>query len=158
MSEIVLSSAFRKAVATAAMTAGLTVALAGVPAGAGEPAFTRTADSPGLQWGACPDFMPDGCAISVLHGDPAKPGADVFFKLPAGLAVPSHRHTSAERMVLVAGRMEVVYEGQEPVLVEAGTYAYGPPQLAHHATCVSDEDCVLFIAFDAPVDAIPTEQ
>lgn len=120
-----------------------------------EAAFTRTADSPELAWGPCPAFMPDECRIAVLHGDPAKPAADVLFRLPAGVSVPPHAHSSAERMVLVSGRMEVVYAGQEPVVMTAGTYAYGPPLLEHHATCVSDEDCVLFIAFEKPVDAFP---
>lgn len=122
-----------------------------------EPAFTRTADSPELTWGPCPPFMPDGCRIAVLHGDPAKPAADVFFKLPAGTRAPLHWHNSAERMVLVNGRMQVVYEGQEPVVLEAGTYAYGPSRREHHATCVSDEDCILFIAFEEPLDAFPAD-
>jgi len=124
---------------------------------ADEPAFTRTAHSRELAWGPCPAFMPDGCRLSVLHGDPAKPASDVFFKLPAGTKAPLHWHSSAERMVLVSGRMQVVYAGQEPVLLEAGTYAYGPPRREHHATCVSDEDCVLFIAFEEALDAFPAD-
>lgn len=121
-----------------------------------ERAFTRTADSADLGWGPCPAFMPDDCRIAVLHGDPAEPGADVFFKLPAGRSVPAHWHHSAERMVLVSGEMRVTYAGQMPVTLKAGTYAYGPAEAEHDATCTSDEDCVLFIAFEKPVDAIPT--
>ena len=124
---------------------------------ADEPAFTRAADAPELAWGPCPAFMPDGCRISVLHGDPAKPAADVFFRLPAGTKAPLHWHHSAERMVLVAGRMQVAYEGQDPVVMTAGTYAYGPPRREHQASCVSDEDCVLFIAFEEPLDAFPAD-
>jgi hypothetical protein len=36
-----------------------------------EQAVTRTAHDPQLQWGPCPAFMPAGCSLSVLHGDPA---------------------------------------------------------------------------------------
>ena len=142
-----------------AVVAVLVAALA-APAAAlsDEPSFTRQADSADLAWGSCPAFMPDGCRIAVLHGDPAKPGADVFFKLPAGESVPVHWHTSAERMILVSGEMRVTYEGQAPATLTAGTYAYGPPRLEHDATCVSDEDCVLFIAFEEPVDAFETEE
>lgn len=142
------------------ISAGLAVAAffaAPAVAASDEPAFTRTADSAELEWGPCPAFMPDGCRISVLHGDPAKPASDVFFKLPAGAKAPSHWHNSAERMVLVKGRMQVVYEGQEAVVLDAGTYAYGPPRREHHATCISDEDCVLFIAFEGPLDAFPAD-
>ena len=36
-----------------------------------EPAVAFAADDPGLAWGPCPEFMPEGCQISVLNGDPA---------------------------------------------------------------------------------------
>ena len=121
-------------------------------------AFIRTADSAELEWGPCPEFMPAGCAIAVLQGNPAEPNADVFFRLPAGATVPLHRHASAERMVLVSGEMQVRYEGQEAVVLKAGTYAYGPPRLPHDATCRSATDCVLFIAFEEPVDAVAVEE
>jgi len=126
-------------------------------ASAGEKAFTRTAKSDSLEWGPCPAFMPAGCAIAVLNGNPAEPHADIFFRLPAGQNVPSHWHESPERMVLVSGEMQVDYEGQEPVLLTRSSYAYGPSRLPHDATCVSDEDCVLFIAFVDPIDAFEAE-
>jgi len=109
-----------------------------------------------VQWGPCPPFMPAGCGLAVLHGDPAKPNSDVFLKVPAGETIPHHWHTSAERMILVSGQMEVTYDGQEPVTLTPGMYAFGPAKLGHVASCNGAESCVLFIAFEAPVDAIPT--
>src|SRR6056297_1384 len=110
---------------------------------------------PELQWGPCPEFMPEGCAIAVLHGDPSKKNADIFFKVPAGAVVPRHTHTSAERMVLVSGALRVTYDGQERVDMKAGIYAYGPPELPHKAVCTGAEACVLAIAFEQPIDAFP---
>jgi quercetin dioxygenase-like cupin family protein len=124
------------------------------PVLADEAAFIRTVDSAEIAWGPCPEFMPEGCALAVLQGNPAERNADVFFKLPAKSTAALHTHTSAERMVLVSGEMKVQYEGQEPVVLKAGTYAYGPASLPHEATCSSDQDCILFIAFEEPVDAI----
>src|SRR5699024_4777919 len=72
-------------------------------------------------------------------------------------SVPNHWHHSAERMVLVSGKMEVQYKGQEPAVISAGDYAYGPPEKPHTASCVSDEPCVLFIAWTKPVDAFAVE-
>lgn len=129
-----------------------------VPAKGDERAFTRTADSTAVEWGPCPEFMPAGCALAVLQGNPAEGNADVFFKLAAGTTAPLHAHSSAERMVLVSGEMQVHYQGQTPVVLKVGTYAYGPAQLPHDATCNSDEDCVLFIAFEGPVDANPVRE
>jgi quercetin dioxygenase-like cupin family protein len=81
----------------------------------------------------------------------------VFFKVPAGSTIPEHWHTSAERMVLVSGELTVTYQGQAATTLKKGTYAYGPPKVPHKATCAKGEPCVLFIAFESPLDAVPTE-
>ena len=107
-----------------------------------------------LKWGPCPEFLPKGCQVAVLHGDPAKPNVDIFFKVPGKSKLASHKHTSAERMVLVQGELQVTYDGQKPVTLKRGTYAFGPAEHVHEATCASTEPCVLFIAFEQPLDAI----
>jgi quercetin dioxygenase-like cupin family protein len=94
--------------------------------------------------------------MAVLHGDPSKPNADIFLKVPAKSTIGEHWHTSAERMILVSGEMRVTYKGQPAATLTAGSYAYGPPKLSHSATCVSATPCVLFIAFELPVDLVPT--
>lgn len=112
-----------------------------------------------IKWGNCPPFFPGGCQIGVLNGDPKKPNSDLFFKMPAGAALPHHSHTSAERMVLVSGELKITYDGQDEVTLKPGMYAYGPPNLAHKGECVAGpEPCILFIAFEGPVDANATKQ
>jgi quercetin dioxygenase-like cupin family protein len=141
-----------------AVLIGLGLARSPVSAqGSSEPAISRHADDASLQWGPCPEFMPAGCALTVLHGDPSKANADVFFKVPAGASLPVHWHTSAERMVLISGELQVSFEGQERAVLKAGTYAYGPAGRPHRGACVSSTPCILFIAFEAPVDALPGE-
>lgn len=125
--------------------------------GAPERALAITNADAALQWGPCPPFIPEGCRIAVLHGDPAQPNSDIFFQVPGDFHVPKHWHTSAERMVLVSGVMRVTYDGQESVVLKPGTYAYGPAKLAHDAYCEKGEPCTLFIAFEAPVDAVAVE-
>ena len=92
----------RRVPASAALTA-LLVAAPFAAAFAQEAPLAHTAADAALKWGGCPDFMPKGCEIAVLHGDPAKNNADVFFKVPAEAVIPRHWHTSPERIVLVAG-------------------------------------------------------
>lgn len=121
-----------------------------------EPALVRTVADAQLQWGPCPAFIPKGCEIAVLHGDPSKPNLDVFFRVPGGFAIPSHTHTSAERMVLVSGEMDLSYEGQATTRVRTGSYLYGPAGRPHTAVCAKGAACVLFIAFVDPLDAMPT--
>lgn len=122
-----------------------------------EPAVTQTANDARLQWGPCPPFLPAGCGIAVLHGDPAKDNLDVFFKVPAKSTIPLHWHTSAERMLLVAGELHVTYEGQKSAVLKPGTYAYGPAKKPHKGFCASTVPCILFIAFESPLDAVPVE-
>jgi len=136
---------------------GLIGSFALAQAPAQEQALTRTARDAQLKWGPCPPFLPKGCAIAVLHGDPAKDNVDVFFKVPAKSTIPLHWHTSAERMVLVAGKLHVTYEGQKTAVLRPGTYAYGPAKRPHKGFCASTSPCILFIAFESPLDAVPVE-
>jgi len=131
---------------------------AALMAACGVVSFTARGQSPddaGLAWGPCPKFMPEGCRIAVLQGDPGKPNADIFFKVPPNSKLPLHWHSSAEHIVLVTGELHVTYEGRETRILKPGSYAYGPARHPHSGSCVSDVACVLFIAFEHPVDAIP---
>jgi len=110
-----------------------------------------------LPWTACPPLFPPGCQIAVLHGDPSQPNADVFFRIPGGYAIPPHSHSSAERLLLVSGELDLHYRGKPAVAMRAGDYAYGPPGVPHLGHCRSAEPCTLFIAFERPVDAFPFE-
>ncbi len=116
-------------------------------------AFVRSIEANELEWGGCPEFMPENCRIAVLQGDPAQSNADIFFKLEGNTKVPNHWHHSAERMVLVSGKMKVEYEGQAPQVIDVNSYAYGPAERRHKAACISSDPCVLFIAFEEPIDA-----
>jgi len=118
-----------------------------------EKALAVAANAPALKWGACPPLFPKGCEIAVLHGDSAQPNADVFLRVPSKYEIPPHWHTSAERMVLVAGELHVTYQGQATSILKPGTYAYGPAKAPHNASCASSDACVLFIAFESAVDA-----
>ena len=122
-------------------------------AGEASAPVTRLADSSSLEWGPCPTIFGQGCEITVLNGDPAKPDADILLRTPGGSTLAAHTHTSSERMILISGELRVRYKGAEPFTMLAGAYAFGPAGLPHEATCESVEPCVLFIAFDEAVDA-----
>lgn len=91
--------------------------------------------------------------MTVLQGDPAKPNSDVVLKVGPGNTLPRHKHSSAERMILLTGKLSVKYDGAEAVTLKPSNYAYGPAGLPHVATCKSKVACTLFIAFVGPVDA-----
>ncbi len=129
------------------------LATAAVPVVAAEPSLAIRVTSPAIKWGPCPPLFAKGCEITVLHGDPAKPNADVLLRVPGGFVLPPHRHSSAERMVLATGQLRVRYEGEAARTLVPGTYAYGPAGKPHEARCLGRQPCTLFIAFEGPVDA-----
>ncbi|MCP9816718.1 cupin domain-containing protein [Synechococcus sp. GreenBA-s] len=145
----------RRMILASGALAALAMGTVQAQAGGSEKAFIRNHTDQEVTWGPCPAFLPKGCGLAVLNGDPAKPNADVLLKVPGGSVLAHHKHTSPERIVLLSGEMTVRYDGQQAVRLRPGTYAYGPAGLAHVATCVSKHPCVLFIAFIEPVDAIP---
>ncbi|MCY7281168.1 MAG: cupin domain-containing protein [Sphingomonas bacterium] len=122
-----------------------------------EAPLTKAADDKALQWGPCPAPFPQGCELTVLHGDPAKPNADVLLRMPGGYVIPPHRHSSAERMILVSGQLEVKYRGAPAATLKPGNYAFGPASLPHRATCVGTGQCHLFVAFEGPVDVVAVD-
>ena len=136
-----------------AASAFLLVGSAAQAQNAPDTALMTRASDPALQWGPCPPVFPGDCKIAVLHGDPAKPNADVVLRVGGGYTIPPHRHTSVERMILVGGRLRVRYEGSAPTVMNAGNYAFGPAGRPHEAKCLSRTPCTLFIAFEGPVDA-----
>ena len=122
-----------------------------------EKSIVKTINDTDLQWGPCPSFMPDGCNIAVLHGDPSKNNVDILFKIRGGSEIPNHFHSSPERMILLSGRLSVTYEDETTQVMETGSYAYGPSNKKHTAKCLSKEPCVIFIAFEDPLDAFAVE-
>jgi quercetin dioxygenase-like cupin family protein len=129
----------------------ITCAFAQVPAP--EQALAQSANDAQLEWAPCPFFLPPGCAMAVLHGDPTEENLDVFFKVPAQSTIPLHWHSSSQRMLLVAGELELTYDGQKTAVLTPGTYAYGPAKRPHRGYCASANPCILFIAFELPLDA-----
>jgi quercetin dioxygenase-like cupin family protein len=110
-----------------------------------------------VKWGPCPPIFATGCEIAVLRGDPALPNADVLLRVRGGSPLGWHRHTSAERMILLGGQLRVEYQGSKPVVLKRGDYAFGPAGLAHRASCLGTGPCTLFIAFEGPVDAVAVD-
>lgn len=155
-----MTMVFRAAAIIAASILVPAAALAQSPARpaaepAAEPSLAIRASDPALRWGPCPPIFADKCQIAVLHGDPAKPNADIFLRVAGGSVLPPHNHTSAERMILVTGKLHVEYQGAKPVTLSTGDYAYGPAGRPHRASCLGTRPCTLFIAFEGPVDAKP---
>lgn len=133
----------------------MSINFAALAEGSSKISLVFSPDSPALNWQPCPDFLP--CQFAVLHGELGDNNMDIFLKFPSKAKVPFHTHTSTEHMILIAGEFHTTYEGQDRVVLRAGDYAYGPAKLPHDGFCASKVECVMFVAYDTPLDAIPYE-
>ena len=122
-----------------------------------ELSVVKSFSDPALEWGPCPPFMPEGCNIAVVHGDPSQKDSNVLFKVNGNSSIPNHWHTSHERMVLLTGKMKVTYKGEKTQTMEVGDFAYGPAKKPHSAECISKDPCILYIGFGDPLDAFQVE-
>ncbi len=60
-------------------------------------------------------------------------------------------------MILLSGELEVTYENETTQIMKVGSYAYGPSKKPHTAKCRDTGSCIIFIAFEEPLDAFAIE-
>lgn len=97
---------------------------------------------------------PAGLQTSMLWGDLLASANGFMVKLPAGYSSPVHYHTADYRGVVIAGVIENPQEKEgDPKKLNAGSYWFQPGSANHITRCVSDVDCLVYVAFDGPYDA-----
>lgn len=127
------------------------------PSEAQDAPLSLAPDDRSLEWFPCGDFIPDDCQATILRLGPDGRDSDVLYRIPANMPLPAHWHTSPERMILISGEFHIDYEGHPPLVMRAGSYAWGPPEVPHSARCADRGTCLLFVAFVDPPDGFPVE-
>ncbi|HUG25953.1 cupin domain-containing protein [Piscinibacter sp.] len=100
-----------------------------------------------IKWGPAPPSLPPGAQAAVLMGHPGQPGPFVLrLKLPAGFAVPPHRHSKDEMVTVIAGKFgigsgETLDRGAAQTL-PAGSFVHLPSGMPHYALAVDGEAIV----------------
>jgi quercetin dioxygenase-like cupin family protein len=90
-----------------------------------------------MQWGPAPDSLPAGAQMSVLDGDPSKPGLPFVIraKFPDGYKVPPHWHPSDEHVSVISGALMVgvgdKWDDAKMTTLNPGGYAK-LPKMHHH--------------------------
>jgi quercetin dioxygenase-like cupin family protein len=91
-----------------------------------------------IDWKPAPPSMPAGAKVTVLEGDPSKPGLfTIRGWFPDGYHLPPHAHPNVERTTVLSGTWCVgegdVFDLSRTTPLPAGSYATTPPGKHHFA-------------------------
>ena len=134
---------------TTLMTAALIVGTAAPPAvlAADTGSMTLLPSEAAVKWQPGPPSLPRGSQISVLTGDPGKPGPFVLrVKFPPNTLVAPHRHATAENLTVLTGDFyhamgETVNKAQGERMAPGG-FVYLPGGMPHYVWTASTESVV----------------
>ena len=108
-----------------------------------------------IKWGAAPPVLPKGAKLSVLYGDPGKPGQYVLrLAAPANYRIPPHWHSQTENLTIISGALylgmgdELV--AKEAHALKAGGYHYLPAKMHHYA--FTKAQTVIQVSGEGPFD------
>lgn len=93
--------------------------------------------------------------IAVLWGNPQEGEAAVMLRFPPNFPGGMHTHTSSYHAVVVSGASRHWVEGEteaDAPLQRPGDYWYQAGGQVHQDSFPTDEETILFLQFDGPVD------
>ncbi|AWN43420.1 cupin domain-containing protein [Methylobacterium durans] len=140
-----------------AALAALALALIGSAAEAGEGAHGGMVLVPGeaaVRWSPAPASLPQGIEISVIMGDPEKPGPFTLrVRIPAGTLIAPHTHTADESVTLLSGSLahdtgDTVDRARGKTM-ERGGFVFLPLNMAH-SLWTSSEPAVVQVSGTGP--------
>ena len=100
-------------------------------------------DDSAVKWSPAPPSLPKGTQLSVLAGDPGKPGPFVLrVKFPANTIVAPHTHATAENLTVISGTlfhgMGETLNKSEGKQLSSGGFVYLPANMPHAVWTTSD--------------------
>jgi quercetin dioxygenase-like cupin family protein len=90
--------------------------------------------------------------LRLLYQDPASGAEHYVVRYPAGLVAQWHRHTAAQTIVVLEGRLEANGE-----VIGPGAYCHFPGGEPMHHAPAGDEPCLFITIFDGPFDVEPLD-
>jgi hypothetical protein len=116
----------------------LFVLLAGVAVIAAEQPMN--ADS--LKWAVAPAIFPAGAQMSIISGDPSRPGLYVVrLKMPPNYKIAAHNHPTAEYVTVLSGNFHLgmgdKLDPAKGVELRSGGFGEAPAKMNHYAWTTS---------------------
>lgn len=110
-----------------------------------------------MKWGPAPPTLPPGAQVSVLLGDPGKPGAFVLrLMVPGGYRIAPHWHSQDEALTVISGTLYLgmgdKYDPGTARGLAAGGFHYLPARAHHYA--FAKKPTVVQINGNGPFDIV----
>jgi quercetin dioxygenase-like cupin family protein len=90
--------------------------------------------------------------LRLLFQDPGSGAQHYLVRYPAGLKARLHRHTAAQTIVVLEGRLEVNGE-----VIGPGAYCHFPASEAMRHAPADDAPCLFVTVFHGPFDVQPLD-
>jgi quercetin dioxygenase-like cupin family protein len=90
--------------------------------------------------------------LRLLYQDPDSGEEHYVIRYPAGLKARLHRHTAAQTIVVLEGRLEVNNQ-----VIGPGAYCHFPPGEKMHHAPAEDGSCLFVTVFHGPFDVEPID-
>jgi hypothetical protein len=108
-----------------------------------------------VTWSSAPPSLPAGAEITVLEGDPSKPGPFTFHvKFPDGYKVMPHWHPTDERQTVVQGTvmmgMGETWNDDEMKELPPGGFVLLPARHSHYV--VAKGEVIMQVQAEGPFD------
>jgi quercetin dioxygenase-like cupin family protein len=91
--------------------------------------------------------------LRLLYQDPHSGAEHYLVRYPAGLKARSHRHTAAQTIVVLEGRLEVNNQ-----VIGPSAYCHFPPGVTMRHVPAKGDSCLFVTIFDGPFDVQPIEE
>ncbi len=137
-----------------ALATPLASAQAAEEAHEGHPGAVTLPDGAAVKWETGPPDLPKGTEISVLAGDPAKPGPFVLrVKFPADTVIAPHTHANAETLTILSGSIYhqhgTTIDKAKGSALKTGGFVFLPEKMPH-ALWTTDEAVILQVNGTGP--------
>ena len=111
-----------------------------------------------MTWGLMDPKQPNGIQLAVLYGDPSKSGPfGLRLKIPAGLEIGSHSHSSSEYITVVSGKAKVSWGLKSDVMGgdDIGPGSFFWMQSGDHHDLKALEETIVDLNSTGPFDLLP---
>jgi quercetin dioxygenase-like cupin family protein len=97
--------------------------------------------------------LPPGAEYHLIYEDPKTHAVQTLVRMPKGYSLPKHAHTADETMLVLKGKLVLIFEDKKELSVGTGGYAVIPAGTSFELKVPGFGGATFLAAFNGPYDA-----